>query len=111
MSFSDHLVDLDAALGEHVCDPARYLPGGDADQVIDPVHVMLERPTETDTLQDGQVVKTRPTIEVALAEVPALRRNDVFELAGNRWQVASAPTRTGDGRWWLADVQDLGPVA
>lgn len=107
MSFEDHLAALDEAVSDRIGTPAKLRVAATG-AVLDPIRVILERPIEVDTLQDSQVAKARPTIEVSVADVPSLRKADVVELNGRLWEVAAAPTRPDDGRWWVADVMDRG---
>lgn len=79
--------------------------GGESSQV----RAILRRPTETMSLFDGEVPTTQPFVRVPHADAPALRRSDVLDgIDGRKWKLAEAPIRPGDGRTWVARVEDGG---
>lgn len=105
MGFSDLLPGLDAAVGAHACDPAilRLVDGAESD-----VDIIYERPAEGELLGALTAVRDGPTVEVAVAQVARLPKGAVFVFEGRLLRVTGAPTRPGDGRWWLAVVEDAG---
>lgn len=103
MNFSDALVDLDTTIEDHLCDDASYQPEFGTSK---PVRVMIEHPSEIERIQGSAFSRSRPTLQVAYAAAPELREGDKFWLSDDDyWAVASAPTRTTDGRWWLAEIE------
>jgi len=104
-NFSDNQDALDATIREHLCDDATYYPvSGEAPL---PCRVIFEVPSQTETLQQARMVQAKPTIEVEVAVIPSLVKGDMFDVATLRWRVAAAPTRPGDGRWWLAELDRI----
>lgn len=115
MGFSDLLPGLDAAVGGHVADPAVLRPqsGGDAYAV----DVIFERPSAAVDFGNSSGAQEQPTIEVARSQVASLRSGDVFApgeaadgsptLEGTNWRVCGKATRSGDGRWWIAQVEPV----
>jgi hypothetical protein len=110
VGFSDHLAGLDAAILEHVTDGVARVLDESGQVVAEAVHPMFERPTQVDTLRDAGVARAKPTLEIAVVELALLKAGYTVELGGHRYKVQGAPTRPGDGRWWVVDVQDLGPI-
>jgi len=114
MGFSANLDSLDANVAAHLCDAALWLDQGEGQGVA--CAIQLETSLDGDTLQSATIAAPRSTVEVQVAEVPRLRRGDIFvptegPKKDRQFKVTGAPKRLGDGRWWLADVEDLGPVA
>lgn len=102
-NFADNLDALDGAVRDTLCDDAVYFPrqGGS----VPGVRVQIDKPADEDRLQGSTIVRAKPVISVSVQQVPSLLQGETFVVAGERWKVAGAPTRPGDGRWWVADVQ------
>lgn len=109
VDFLDHLAAADTAIGAHVCTPGvvRFAAGGE----VDPVPVAIERPLEGETIERGQFAALKPLAWLPRQLVAALKAGDEIEGEGRLWRVAAKPTRPGDGRWWRAELEDLGPLA
>lgn len=111
-AFSDVLDQMDADVAAHVCDPALLRPAaGGADLVISAI---VERPGEIETLQSGGIVRSKPVVQIPVLQLASLKAGDIVILppvGGRGYKIAGAPKRPGDGRWWMADADDLGPLA
>lgn len=104
MNFSDDLTGLDRSIEEHLCDDAALIAQGRGGAI--PVRVMITHPVELDRLQSMSIGRSRPEISIARAAAPDLREGDVIRVSDDEsWQIASAPTRSGDGRWWQAELE------
>ncbi len=101
-NFSDNLDALDTTVRDHLCDDATYIPASGTAPL--PCRVIFDDPAQTDVLQNASIVRAKPTISVEVAVIASLVKNDLFDLGEQRWRVAAAPTRPGDGRWWFAEV-------
>lgn len=112
MSFSDNLDRMDADLVEHACDPALLRPlAGGADVEISAI---LERPAEIEVIQSAQFPRSKPMVRIPVLLVASLKKGDIViqpPVGGLGYRLAEAPRRPDDGRWWLAAVEDLGPLA
>ena len=108
MNFSDDLDDIDLSIEEHLCDDAvlsQCMNGG----VAIPVRVMVNFPTELDRLQGMSFSRTRPVVSISHRAAPDLKEGDTLSfLRDEWWRIASAPTRSGDGRWWEAEIERYG---
>lgn len=102
MNFSDDLADLDRAIEAHLCDDG-VLTSWNGPSVA--VRVMIDFPAEIDRLQVMSFPRTRPVVSLAHDAAPELREGDLLAVVGQSWRIASAPTRSGDGRWWQAEIE------
>ena len=103
MGFSDTLAGLDVAIEAHLCDPATFTPMIGVSRLV---AVMVERPSEIERMQGSGFSRARPVLQVSATTVPVLVEGDSFRLSDQEiWVVAAAPTRPGDGRWWVAEVE------
>lgn len=114
MAFSDQLDSLDAAVREHLTDPAELRPVGGGEASIVPVQIdePMAPPSgfAAPVLQASitvAVVDGRPT--VGQVYVPGRYIDDVFVPGDRAWKVTGAPTRSTDGRWWTAGVERAAP--
>lgn len=109
MGFADHLPALDEAVAEHLGDAAEYRAQGTGEAVD--IRWIFERPTNLVDLGRQDMPVTQPTAEIAVAEVAQLRKGDTVTFDGRVWRVAGAPSRPGDGRWWVAVLEDAGAAS
>ena len=95
---------LDAAVEDHLGDPAVYRPA-DGREPFD-VRVFFEDPASATRLQGAAFVQSRPMIEVRRASVGDAAKGDVVVLASGRaWRFVAKPERTGDGLWYRGEVE------
>ncbi len=107
MNFTGMMAALDLAIEDHLCDDA-FLTSQSGGSNI-PVRIMIVFPVEIDRLQGMSFTRTRPIVSIAHASVPELREGDTLYVSDDAmWTIASAPTRTGDGRWWQAEIEPYG---
>lgn len=103
MNFTDLMVALDVAVEDHLGDDANYQPEFGTSKSV---RVIVSQPSEIERLQGSGFSRARPTLQVAYDAAPELREGDRFWISDeNYWAVAAAPVRTGDGRWWLAEIE------
>lgn len=102
MNFSDDLAALDRAIEAHLCDDGILTPQGGEPL---PVRIMIDFPVEAERLQGMTFTRSRPMVSIAQDAAPELREGDALTARGENWLIASAPTRTGDGRWWQAEIE------
>lgn len=75
-----------------------------------PVRVILRRPTDEQRVETLGVVKAKPIIRIPAADAPSLRKGDLVDVEDRCWRLAVAPRKPGDGRGWLAEVEEVGPA-
>ena len=113
MTFSDHAAGVDDAVAEHLGEEAWLYRGG-AGAAVE-TRGWVERPGATHVLGIGPGVdRTRPVLFLPVGGafgVARLAERDEAICEGRRWRVAGAPRRPDDGRWFVADVEDLGAAA
>lgn len=104
MNFETMMAALDGAVEDHLCDDAVLIPAEGSPARL--VRVMISHPADLDRLQVMTISRTRPTLSIAFSTAPDLIEGDMVEAANAvRWRIASAPTRSGDGRWWQAEIE------
>jgi hypothetical protein len=110
MTFADHQDALDQAVIDHLADGEALLyPAAGGDPLT--VHPLLDRRLEEFTLDRAKAARPRPAMSIARLELPGgFHHKDEVVLNGNRWRAAETATAADDGRWWVAEVSDLGPV-
>lgn len=100
-AFSDLVADLDDCVEEELCDPGLFL----GVEPPLPVRMILLHPNQAERLQSVSFTRALPVLKVRRAVLPDLKEQAVFELNGDRWAVAAAPTADDDGAWWLCQVE------
>lgn len=111
MSFADHLEGLDTAVAEHLCELAIVRPVSGAADILD-VPAFVETPTDTAEFVggDSRLTRSRPEAQVLVSAAPDLVQGDILIVLGVGWKLMEAPRRPGDGRWWIVEVNSLGPT-
>lgn len=72
-----------------------------------PVRVILRAPDRIATWGDGRFVTDTAFLDVRVSEAPWLAAGDTFEIAGELFEVQSAPVRDRERLCWAAEVREL----
>lgn len=82
---------------------ALYRVGGAGAGV--PVRVIRRAPDRIVSFGEGRFVADTLIIDVRVAEAPGLAQGDTFEVAGEVFEVRSAPVRDGERLVWSAEAR------
>jgi len=104
MNFSAMTAVLDIEVEDHLCDDALWLKAnGDPASTA---RVMVDKPVDIERLQGMGFSRARTVLRVSVRTATSLIEGDTFHISDEEiWRVASAPTRSDDGRWWEAEVE------
>lgn len=84
---------------------AVFTPAGAGAPV--PVRVIRRRPDEAASFGSTRAVVQSVIIDVRVADLPLIERNDRFAIAGEDWKVSAAPQRDRERLVWRVELNPV----